>query len=68
MYPFLYLPNLQVCHSIAITKKDQQRMMVDPMLMIAQSLRSFLTAFTTTAVAQIALIFTYICLNIPKNT
>ena len=31
--------------------KDHQRMMVDPMFMIVQSLRSFLTAVTTTAVA-----------------
>ena len=33
-------------------------MMVDPMFMIAQSLRSFLTAVTTTAVAPIAVILT----------
>ena len=38
--------------------KDHQRMMVDPMFMIVQSLRSFLTAVTTTAVAPIAVIFT----------
>ena len=31
-------------------------MMVDPMLMIVQSLRSFLTAVATTAVAPIAVI------------
>ena len=31
--------------------KDHQRMMVDPMFMIVQSLRSFLTVVTTTAVA-----------------
>ena len=31
-------------------------MMVDPMHMIVQSLRSFLTAVTTTAVAPIAVI------------
>ena len=36
--------------------KDHQRMMVDPMFMIVQSLRSFLTAVTTTAVAPIAVI------------
>ena len=30
--------------------KDHQRMMVDPMFMIVQSLRSFLTAVTPTAV------------------
>ena len=48
--------------------KDHQRMMVDPMLMIVQSLRSFLTAVTTTAVAPIAVIFTFIYLNIPKFT
>ena len=32
-------------------------MMVDPMFMIVQSLRSFLTAVTTTAVAPIAVFF-----------
>ena len=31
-------------------------MMVDPMFMIVQSLRSYLTAVTTTAVAAIAVI------------
>ena len=36
--------------------KDHQRMMVDPMFMIVQSFRSFLTAVTTTAVAPIAAI------------
>ena len=36
--------------------KDHQRMMVDPMFMIVQSLRSFLTAVTPTAVAPIAVI------------
>ena len=34
--------------------KDHQRMMVDPMLLIVQSLWSFLTAVTKTAVAPIA--------------
>ena len=34
--------------------KDHQRMMVDPMFMIVKSLGSFVTAFTTTAVAPIA--------------
>ena len=36
--------------------KDHQRMMVDPMFMIVQSLRSFLTAVTPTVVAPIAVI------------
>ena len=36
--------------------KDHQRMMVDPMFMIIQSLRLFLTAVTPTAVAPIAVI------------
>ena len=36
--------------------KDHQRMMVDPMFMIVQGLRSFLTAVTPTAVAPIAVI------------
>ena len=45
--------------------KDHQRMRVDPMFMIIQSLRSFLTAVTTTAVAPIAVIFT--C-NLPEYT
>ena len=31
-------------------KKDHQRMMVDPMFMVVQTLRSFLTAVTSTAV------------------
>ena len=46
-------------------------MMVDPMFMIAQSLRLFLTAVTTTAVAPIAVnlpVFTRIYLNIPEYT
>ena len=49
-------------------------MMVDPMFMIAQSLRSFLTAVTTTAVAPIAVILPestwiyLIYLNLPKFT
>ena len=50
------------------TNKDHQRMMVDPMFMIFQSLRSFLTAVTTTAVAPIAVIFTCIDLNIAEVT
>ena len=51
--------------------KDHQRMMVDPMFMIVQSLRSFLTAVTTTAVAPIAVIlnvFTLIYLKFPEFT
>ena len=35
--------------------RDHQRMMVDPMFMIIQSFRSFLTAITPTAVAPIAI-------------
>ena len=46
--------------------KHHQRMMVDLMLMIDQSLRLFLTAVTTTAVAQIVVIFTCINLNLPE--
>ena len=45
--------------------KDHQRMMVDPMLLIVQSLWSFVTAVTTTAVAPIPVIFT--C-NLPEYT
>ena len=48
-----------------IENKDHQRMMFDPMLLIVQSLWSFLTAVTTTAVAPIAVIFTCIYLNLP---
>ena len=54
--------------------KDHQRMMVDPMFMIVQSLMSFLTAVTTTAVAPTAVIlpeftwFTWIYLNLPECT
>ena len=43
-------------------------MTVDPMFMIIQSIWSFLTAVTTTAVAPIAVIFTCIYLNLPKVT
>ena len=45
--------------------KDHQRMMVDPMLLIVQSLWSFLTAVTTTAIVPIAVILT--C-NLPEYT
>ena len=38
------------------SNKDHQRMMVDPMIMIVLSLRSFLTAVTPTAVTLIAVI------------
>ena len=51
--------------------KDHQRMMVDQMFMIVQSLRSFLTAVTTTAVAPIAIIipvFTLTYMNVPEFT
>ena len=51
-----------------VHNKDHQRMMVDPMLLIVQSLWSFLTAVTTTAVAPIAVIFTCIYLNLPEIT
>ena len=40
-----------------VRNKDHERMMVDPMFMIVQSLRSFLTVVTTAAVAPIAVIF-----------
>ena len=52
----------------SLKNKDHQRMMVDPMLLIVQSLWSFLTAVTTTAVPPIAVIFTCIYLNIQKIT
>ena len=39
-----------------LNNKDPQRMMVNPMFMIVQSLRSFLTAVTPTAVAPMAII------------
>ena len=51
--------------------KDHQRMMIDSMFMIVQSLRSFLTAVTPTVVAPIAVIlpvFTQICVNLPEFT
>ena len=44
--------------------KDHQKIMVDPMFMIVQSVRSFLTAVTTTAVTPIAVIY----LNLPEFT
>ena len=37
-----------------LINKDHQRMMVDPMFMIVQNLRSFLTAVTPTAVKPTA--------------
>ena len=37
--------------------KDHQRMMVDPMFMIVQNVRSFLTAVTPTAVGLTAVIY-----------
>ena len=46
--------------------KDHQRMMVDPMFMIVQSLRSFLTAVTTTAVIPTAV--APIAVILPKFT
>ena len=39
-----------------ITNKDHQRMMVDPMFMIVQNVRSFLTAVTPTAATPTAVI------------
>ena len=48
-----------------------RRMMADPTLMIIQNLRSFLTAFTPTAVTPTALIVlevTWIYLNLPEFT
>jgi hypothetical protein len=59
-------PSILFYPSSTHSNKDHQRMMVDPMFMIVQSLRSFLTAVTTNAVAPIAVIFTCIYLNIPK--
>ena len=41
---------------LSFTNKDHQRMMVDPMFMIVQSLRTFPTAVTTTAVAPTEII------------
>ena len=46
--------------------KDHQRMMVDLMFMIVQSLRSILTTVTPTAVAPIAVIFTCMNMNLPE--
>ena len=43
-------------------------MMVDPMFMIVQSLWSFTTAVTPTAVAQIVDIFNCIYMNLPEFT
>ena len=53
------------------SNKDHQRTMVDPMFMIVQSLRSFLTAVTLTAVVPIEVIlpvFTWIYLILPEFT
>ena len=41
-------------------------MMVDPLFMTVQSLRLFLIAVTTTAVAPIAIIFTCLYLTLPE--
>ena len=46
--------------------KDYQRMMVDPTFMIVQSLRSFLTAVTPTAVALISVILPVFTFFLPK--
>ena len=55
--PDLIFCKIYCCMSQGDTNnKDHQRMMVDPMFMILQSLRSFLTAVTPTAVAPIAVI------------
>ena len=59
---------IQSTKGLVKKNKDHQRMMVDPMFIIVQSFRSFLTAVTTTAVAPIAVILTCIYLNIPKIT
>ena len=50
------IPGPQVNVYPKALNKDHQRMMVDPMFMIAQNFRSFLTAVTPTAVAQTAVI------------
>ena len=52
---FNFTKNYQFGNRLHLNK-DHQRMMVDPMFMIVQSFRSFLTAVTTTAVAPIAVI------------
>ena len=53
---FVFANGLVLALCLANAKKDHQRMMVDPMFMIVQILRSFPTAVTTTAVAPIAVI------------
>ena len=50
------LPRFMRHMSLVTNNKDHQRMMVDPMFMIVQSLRSFVTAVTPTAVAPIVVI------------
>ena len=63
-----------LCHSK--NNKDHQRMMVDLMIIIVQSLRSFLTAVTPTTVTLTAVTplvvilpeFSYIYLKLPKFT
>ena len=52
----VFLKGLGQSNYAILHKKDHQRMMVDPMFMIIQSLRSFLTAVTPTAVAPIVVI------------
>ena len=54
-------PQKELC----LLNKDHQRGMVDLMFLIDKSLRSFLTAVTSTAVALIAVIFSCIYLNLP---
>ena len=63
--------NKGICSPGSLVNKDHKIMRVDPMFMIVQSLRSFLTAVTPPAVAPIAVIlpvFTKIYLNIPIFT
>ena len=47
--PYIVL-TYKLIYVLLIQNKDHQRMMVDPMFMIVQNLRSFLTAVTPTAV------------------
>ena len=51
-----FTPKICANEAASNLNKDHQRMMVDPIFKIIQKLRSFLTAFTTTAVAPTAVI------------
>ena len=66
--PSLWHPRPLHCHTFWLNK-DHQRMMVDPIFIIARILWLFLTAVTPTTaatIAEISPVFTWIYLNLPE--